>query len=487
MENNLKKLDDKYVIEEEISQTKNSKIYFGYSINNPSEKIVIKIFKSTNFIKNNFENLLFEMKKLNNKNITLIINGGKGNIKSLNQIIKNNVYYIINEYQSKGDLFPYIIDCDKGFGEEISKILFCQILSGLNYYIENGVFLEKIKFDNILLDKDYKIKLSDFFLENINLKSNFNIKNYDLASILFSLVTGRDPKILGKNITKDKLDKFWFSAKINNINIENLSKDFLDLFNKIILENDFNINNINVNENINLHNSNLLNNNYYQKILSHPWFNGIKIESILLNINNCYDKVIKEFEQRYFFMHNKNNNNNNEFLSENILMINTMYSQINISDAPLIERIGTHYTQKKKSDSNYNKSKKCFQCFKNLCYNLFKTNYFSNEATCIKDKKFHNNSIKIIHVEFKGLNCIEYMERIVKICKTFSRIELKNSLKFKIYCYLNENEEEILIVKISLRKNKYSNNYDLIIQKITGDIFEYMNFSKKLIEMIEKI
>jgi serine/threonine protein kinase len=132
MENNLKKLDDKYVIEEEISQTKNSKIYFGYSINNPSEKIVIKIFKSTNFIKNNFENLLFEMKKLNNKNITLIINGGKGNIKSLHQIIKNNVYYIINEYQSKGDLFPYIIDCDKGFGEEISKILFCQILSGLN-------------------------------------------------------------------------------------------------------------------------------------------------------------------------------------------------------------------------------------------------------------------------------------------------------------------------------------------------------------------
>lgn len=159
MENNLKKLDDKYIIEEEISQTKNSKIYFGYSINNPSEKIIIKIFKATNFVKSNFENLLFEMKKLNNKNITLIINGGNGMIKSLNTIIKKNVYYIINEYQSKGDLFPYLINCDKGFGEEISKMLFCQILSGLNYYIENGVFIEKIKFDNILLDKDYKIKL----------------------------------------------------------------------------------------------------------------------------------------------------------------------------------------------------------------------------------------------------------------------------------------------------------------------------------------
>ena len=79
------------------------------------------------------------------------------------------------------------------------------------------------------------------------------------------------------------------------------------------------------------------------------------------------------------------------------------------------------------------------------------------------------------------------MERIVKICKQFSRIEIKNNSKFKIYCYLNENDEEILIIKISLRINKYTNSYDLIIQKITGDNFDYMNFSKTIIEMIEKI
>jgi len=484
MENNLKKLDDKYIIEGEISQTKNSKIYYGYLINNPQDKIVIKIFKSTNFIKSNFENLLFEMKKLNNNNISLIINGGNGMIKSLNTIIKSNVYYIISEYQSKGDLFPYISYCEKGFGEEISKLLFCQILSGLNFYINNGIFLDKIKFDNILLDKDYKIKLSDFFLENINYKSAFNIKNYDLASILFSLVTGRDPKILGKKLTKDKLDKFWLSVKINNINIDNLSKEFFDLFNKIILENDFIINNIDINENINLPNSNLLNNNYYQKILSHPWFNNIKIENILLNKNNCYDIVKKEFEQRYYLINNKNTNNT-EFLGQDALMINTMFNQINVTEAPLIERIGNKKFLPNKTDNYYNKSKKCFHCFKNIFYKLLKKNYFSNEAKCLKYKKFLNNSIKIIHVNLGKLNCYEYMERIVKICKQYSRIELTNSLKLKIYCYLNENEEEILIVKISLIEN--ANNYDLIIQKITGNNFEYMNFSKKIIAMIEKI
>ena len=100
----------------------------------------------------------------------------------------------------------------------------------------------------------------------------------------------------------------------------------------------------------------------------------------------------------------------------------------------------------------------------------------------MKYKKFLNNSIKIIHVNLGKLNCYEYMERIVKICKQYSRIELTNSLKLKIYCYLNENEEEILIVKISLIEN--ANNYDLIIQKITGNNFEYMNFSKKIIAKI---
>ena len=166
-------------------------------------------------------------------------------------------------------------------------------------------------------------------------------------------------------------------------------------------------------------------------------------------------------------------------------MINTMFNQINVTEAPLIERIGNKKFLPNKTDNYYNKSKKCFHCFKNIFYKLLKKNYFSNEAKCLKYKKFLNNSIKIIHVNLGKLNCYEYMERIVKICKQYSRIELTNSLKLKIYCYLNENEEEILIVKISLIEN--ANNYDLIIQKITGNNFEYMNFSKKIIAMIEKI
>ena len=79
-----------------------------------------------------------------------------------------------------------------------------------------------------------------------------------MATLLFSLVTGRDPKIIGKNINKKKLDKFWLSSKLIVIN-QKLSKDFIDLFNKIIL------NNFDKSSDLNLENDNFYEFNYYEK------------------------------------------------------------------------------------------------------------------------------------------------------------------------------------------------------------------------------
>ena len=464
MERDLKILDNKYIIKGIISQTKNSKIHFGYSINNPSEKLIIKAFKSQNFSKSSFENLLKEMKKLKNSNIISIINGGNGMIKLLNKIIKNNVFYIINEYEPKGELFSYITSYEKGFGEEISKILFYQILSGLNYITNNGFFIEKIKLDNLLLDNNYIIKISDFFLENINNKSNFNVKNYDLASILFSLVTGRDPKILGKKITKEKLDKFWLSSKLI-IDKDYLSLEFIDLFNKITLDNDFNSY---TNDDM------IIDLNYYQKILLHPWFNGLKIENILFNKNNCYEFVKDEFEKRFKLM---NNNFIQEPIIENIQINN--FNQLNLSITPLIERTGDF--QKKLTEKK--KKKNCYDLFINFICNIFQKNYFSKDAKCIQYKFVLNNLIKIIPIKIND-NLYEYMNRIVKICKKFSRVET-NKKKFKIYCYLNENnEDEKLIIKISLRENKMENKYELMIQKISGDYFDYLGFYNQFYELL---
>ena len=305
MEKYLKKIDNKYILQEIVSQTKHSKIYFGYLIDKPNNKIVIKLFNGNlTILEESFNKILEKILKLNNSNIIKIVDGGKGEINSINSNSKKNSYYLIEEYQNKGELFDYISLYQKGFGEKISKLLFLQILYGLNYYSLQGLFIDCIRFDNILLDDDFKIKITDVLIENIKdkISSQSQFNNFDLATLLFSLVTGRDPKIIGKNINKKKLDKFWLSSKFIVTN-EKLSKDFIDLFNKIIL------NNFEISSDFDLENYDFNEFSYYEKIMNHPWFEGIKIENILSNYNNCYDIVTQELNLRYYEIFKKKNYN----------------------------------------------------------------------------------------------------------------------------------------------------------------------------------
>ena len=323
MEKYLKKIDNKYILQEIISQTKHAKIYFGYLIDKPNNKIVIKLYNGNiSILEESFNNILEKILKFNNPNIIKILDGGKGEINSINSNTKKNLYYLIEEYQNKGELFDYISLYQKGFGEKISKLLFLQILYGLNYYSLQGLFIDCIRFDNILLGDDFKIKITDVLFENIKDKISSQFNNFDLATLLFSLVTGRDPKIIGKNINKKKLDKFWLSSKLIVIN-QKLSKDFIDLFNKIIL------NNFDIISDFNLENDDFNEFNYYEKIMNHPWFEGIKIENILSNYNNCYDIVIQELNFRYCEICKKKNYNE-EIITLNNPINNHKYEQMQL-------------------------------------------------------------------------------------------------------------------------------------------------------------
>ncbi len=457
MDNTLGKLDNKYILEGIISQTNNSKIYCGYLLTDPSNKIAIKLFKDKMIEKESFNLLLEKINNLSNSNITKIINGGNGKIETLDSKIKNS-FYLIEEYHNKGELFEYISSYRKGFGEKISKLLFLQILSGLNYYISQGLIFEKIKFDNILLDKEYKIKLTDVFLENIKNKLSLEFNNYDLATILFSLVIGRDPKIKEKEITKKKLDKYWESINVF-IKDVNLSKDFINLFNKIIL-NEFNNGNVIINDDIN-------ETNLYERIMDDPWFEGIKIEMILSNENKCYNIVIDEFEKRY------NQIKNND---EIIINLSNNFNDLDNGNKELMFGIGINNANTNNIFS-YNKSVSM-----SLNSHIHFNRYFNFGAECIKFKKFKNScSIKVIHLQ-KIPSPILFMTKIVKICQKISLVET-NENKLKIYCTKNEDGNK-LITKISIMKNE--NFYDLIIQKIVGNKFTFITFYEEIIDKIKR-
>ena len=230
IEGNMKKLDGKYIIKGKINQSKYSKNYFGCHIDIPRDELLIKIFKNKDFNKNIFYSLIEKSVKLQNDNIIKIYEGGIGSIQTLDNITDNN-YYIIEEKVINGALFDYIFYLEKGFDEEISKKIFLQILSGLKYYKENNLLINRIKFDHILIDKFYKIKLSDFIIDNIYQSKNLPfIRNIDLASILFGLVTGKDIK--DKISPKTKLESFW-KIVFQNEKIE-FSQNFINLFNSLI-------------------------------------------------------------------------------------------------------------------------------------------------------------------------------------------------------------------------------------------------------------
>ena len=76
--------------------------------------------------------------------------------------IGNKVKFIVLEFIEKGDLYDHLMRTDKGFSEGLTRYIFWQMMRALDYAHFNRVVHRDIKLENIMLDKDYKLKLIDF-------------------------------------------------------------------------------------------------------------------------------------------------------------------------------------------------------------------------------------------------------------------------------------------------------------------------------------
>ena len=166
-------------------------------------------------------------------------------------------YFIIIEYLQHGELLDYVY-INGGFGEDYGRLIMKELLDGLEACHDNGVVHRDIKGENIMLDKDYNVKLVDFGFatNNINGKLNtfFGTLNYaapelhlhqpyyGVSSDIFSLgvtiyviITGSlpfkysvitDPSY--RYIFKNDFVSFWNKKKFK------LSESFEELFDTII-------------------------------------------------------------------------------------------------------------------------------------------------------------------------------------------------------------------------------------------------------------
>ena len=312
----------KYVLKKLIGEGLTCKCYLGQKITpeNSEELFAIKIFdpKYYKYFNNEVNYLL---KLSDNDNIIKIYDYGQGFITPFlnnNKIIdspllnyessqKEKIYFQIVEYAANGELKDYVLDTSTRIPEKISAKIFSKIVQTVKYLHLNNISHCDIKPENILLDKNYNIKLNDFgfaqsfkgengdyILHEYN-GTNFYcapetrkafIRGFDgvksdifsLGVLLFVITVGNFPFIRPsysdekyKYIVKKNYARFW-----DYFSYIEISEEFKDLINNLI--------SITPSQRLNL-----------DEILEHPWikkYTRINYESDIHSLD--------EFEKEFF-------------------------------------------------------------------------------------------------------------------------------------------------------------------------------------------
>ena len=276
-------LDNKYNICRKIGQGSFAKVYLVLD-KNYKEKYAAKILlqnenvsqvEKENFFKEG--KILQKIKEASNINITQNVikyyESGTGDIKNEeDKILSSNRHYLISEYLSKGNLTKYL-NKTNGFKEKYAKIIFSKILKGIQFIHELDICHLDIKPDNVLLDSRYNPIITDFGLstemnkidknEYLKIKHDcikgtpyficpemnagkdyYGIKAdiFSLGVVLLYLVSNKNGFTLAKRnsnsykliINKKEHENFWKSFANNETSLLNLSKEFKDLYLKLV-------------------------------------------------------------------------------------------------------------------------------------------------------------------------------------------------------------------------------------------------------------
>ncbi|XP_074302120.1 CBL-interacting serine/threonine-protein kinase 14-like [Silene latifolia] len=105
---------------------------------------------------------------------------------------KTKVYFIM-DFAKGGELFAKIA---KGrFSEDLSRRYFQQLISAIGYCHVRGVFHRDLKLENLLLDENWDLKITDFGLSAVK---NSNSNNNPVLRTLCGTPAYVAPEILGK-------------------------------------------------------------------------------------------------------------------------------------------------------------------------------------------------------------------------------------------------------------------------------------------------
>ena len=247
------------------------------------------------------------LKKIRHKNIIQLLDIMES---------KKNLYFVM-EYCPGGELFDYLVQ-KKRLKEEEACIFFQEIINGVEYLHEQGIIHRDLKLENILLDDNNHIKITDFGLSSFYSKNAFlltacgtpsyaspemleghkyNGESTDVWScgiILYAMLCGSLP------FSESKEEIIVKKIKIHDYKIPDyLSEDAKNLLNSILV--------INPKHRINI-----------EHIKQHPWFNlikphlmkGINFDENIIPVDDKILDMVKSYgfdaeECRKFLLKNK--------------------------------------------------------------------------------------------------------------------------------------------------------------------------------------
>ena len=155
----------------------------------------IKLMNAETIDLNAFKNEIKLLKKINHRNVLKIYAydyGPKISLDKTKNKKQKEFHYIVMEYLMHGELNKYITDVinnvNIGFGENFGRLIFSQLLDGLEVFHNLNISHRNIKLNNIIIgENDYILKYVDFKMgiENQGLLQNFpETPNYAAPELL---------------------------------------------------------------------------------------------------------------------------------------------------------------------------------------------------------------------------------------------------------------------------------------------------------------
>jgi serine/threonine protein kinase len=167
------KLDNHYILEDELASDASYKIYKARDCDS-GEIYAAKIFDKNHYETENEIKFSSLVTQNINPYFQKYITSSEGSIEYNEVRDEHEKYkYIIFELCSKGDLYDYIKCTESGLQEKNCKILFYKILKAIQFLHQMGISHNDIKAQKILLDgENFDIKISDLSASSFSKKIN---------------------------------------------------------------------------------------------------------------------------------------------------------------------------------------------------------------------------------------------------------------------------------------------------------------------------